>query len=407
MEKTIKYEGKIWIISEYYYPIITSTGYYITSIAEYLASNGMDVRVICTGSKYNEVSEYFFKKKEIHNGVKIYRVKVKDLDKNVFIKRLFRLLKSSIYLFITTLKYIKKKDKVLIVTNPAFLVLLMPFTKYFKKISYTLLVHDVFPENFAAIGGMKPTSLFFLILKKLFDIAYSKADKCISIGRDMSEIIKRKTKGNYNIEYIPNWCDNEDVYPIEKLKTQLFQKLFKHDIFIFQFAGNLGHAQGLDNLLDTIKLINNPMIHFLFIGGGAKRHLIQEFSKKNKNVTIMEFQDRTSQNDFLNACDVSIVTLSDGMYGLGVPSKSYNIMAAGKPLLMIGDDRSEIAMCIKEYNLGWIVKPNDPESLKSTIETIYNSKNELNIIANNSRTVAESVFSKSRILEKYYRLFNN
>lgn len=52
------------------------------------------------------------------------------------------------------------------------------------------------------------------------------------------------------------------------------------------------------------------------------------------------FQDRSQQNDFLNACDIGIVTLNDGMYGLGVPSKSYNIWAAGKPILYIGDDNS-------------------------------------------------------------------
>ena len=83
--------GKIWIISEYYYPIVTSTGYYITEIAEYLSSKGMDVHVISTEAKYNELSVYNFEKKEIHNGVNIVRVKVGDIDKNNFILRTYRL----------------------------------------------------------------------------------------------------------------------------------------------------------------------------------------------------------------------------------------------------------------------------------------------------------------------------
>lgn len=398
---------RIWIVSEYYYPIVTSTGYYITEIAEYLSLKGMDVRVISTEARYNEISEYNFKKREIHNGVQIFRVKVGNIDKNNFFKRSHRLLKSSLSLFFKTFKNIKKNDTVLVVTNPTFLILLMPIIKYIKRISYTLLVHDIFPENFVAIGGIKSTSYTFKILKKIFDKAYSYSDTCISIGRDMSDVINKKTGDKGNVKFIPNWSDIEDVYPIKKNKTKLYLQLFKEGDFVFQFAGNLGHAQGLDNIINTIKLINNPEINFLFIGGGAKYDKIKEFSKNNKNVKVIGYQDRKTQNDFLNACDIAIVTLSDGMYGLGVPSKSYNIMAAGKPLLMIGDERSEIALCIKEYNLGWVVKPDDIESLKSTIELIYNNRNKLDIIAKNARKVAEEVFSKTQILDKYYNLFNN
>ena len=120
----------------------------------------------------------------------------------------------------------------------------------------------------------------------------------------------------------------------------------------------------------------------------------------------MGFQERSMQKDFLNACDVAIVTLSDGMYGLGVPSKSYNIMAAGKPILYIGDEKSEIALCIKEYNIGWLVKPNDPYSLKNAIENIYYNRDKLMFIQNNARLVADTVFAKERVLERYYALLS-
>lgn len=399
--------GKIWIISEFYYPIVTSTGYYITEIAEYLSLKGMDVHVISTEAKYNEESVYNFKKKEIHNGVNIIRVKVGNIDKNNFLKRTFRLLKTSISLFIKAMQNVKRGDTIMVVTNPAFIILLMPIMKLLKGISYSLLVHDIFPENLAAIGGVKSTSWTFKILNSIFNRAYKAPETCISIGRDMSEVLAKKI-GNSNIlEYIPNWSDVEDVYPLKKEDTKLYNQLYKQKEFVFQFAGNLGHAQGLDNILSAIKLIKNPAINFLFVGGGAKYETISEFSKNSGNVQLIGFQDRNTQNDFLNACDISIVTLNNGMYGLGVPSKSYNIMAAGKPILMIGDERSEIALCIKEYNLGWIVKPNDPESLCSKINAIYNDQNTLDDISKNARKAAEEVFSKNKILEKYYNLFNS
>jgi glycosyltransferase involved in cell wall biosynthesis len=397
--------NKIWIVSEYYYPIVTSTGYYITEIAEYLALKGLDVNVISTGSKYNETGDYEFKVREVRNGVNIFRVKAGNIDKNNFVKRAYRLLKTSISLFVYTYKNVNKNDTLLVVTNPAFLILLIPIIKRLKKITYMLLVHDIFPENIAAIGGIKETSLIYKILKKFFDKAYSKTDTCISIGRDMSEVLNKKIKGKSDIKLIPNWADVDEVHPIGKYNTELYHSLFKQDKFIFQFAGNLGHVQGLDNILSAIELIDNPEIHFLFIGGGAKYEIINEFSTSHKNVTLIGFQDRTKQNDFLNACDVAIVTLSDGMYGLGVPSKSYNIMSAGKPIIMIGDKRSEISRCVIDYNLGWVVEPDNPEALKICIEEIYEKRENLKQIQDNSRQVAEKLFAKNVILEKYYRLF--
>ncbi|MFR1081867.1 MAG: glycosyltransferase family 4 protein [Bacteroides cellulosilyticus] len=211
---------------------------------------------------------------------------------------------------------------------------------------------------------------------------------------------------NAKISFIPIWAENRAIYPLDKRDTNLYEKLKLEGKFVFQFAGNLGHAQGIDNLLAAIEKIDVEDIHFLFIGGGAKFDEISSFisHRGQKNVSLLGFQDRSQQNDFLNACDIGIVTLNDGMYGLGVPSKSYNIWAAGKPILYIGDDNSEIALCIKEFTLGWIVSPNDPHALKNMIEFIYDNRNNLSSIRNNARTVSDTIFAKDQILERYYTL---
>ncbi|MEL5895748.1 glycosyltransferase family 4 protein [Bacteroides sp. GD17] len=395
---------RIWIVSEYYYPIVTSTGFYMTEIAEFLSRKGMDVHVICTGAKYNETASYVMKKYEEHNGVIIHRVLALGIDKNDFIKRALRILASSMCLFFLILKKVKKGDELLVVTNPAFLLVFMPLISFLKGIRYKLLVHDIFPENMVAIRRMKDSSFAYHFFRVIFNKSYSNADVCISIGRDMREILRKKTQGKTNIVLIPNWADNEDITPLCKKETFLYKKLHISS-FIFQFAGNLGHAQGLDNILSAITLIDNEDISFLFIGGGAKADVIREFSRNRENVICLGFQDRSHQNDFLNMCDVGIVTLSDGMYGLGVPSKSYNIMAAGKPILYIGDENSEIALCIKEYSLGWVVVPDDPYALKDMIEYIYENRDNLDSIRNNARIIANTVFAKERILEEYYSLF--
>lgn len=401
-------DQKIWIVSEYYYPTVISTGYYMTSIAEYLALKNRNIHVICTNANYNNTNNQATEKEAILNNVHIHRVLTGNTNKNRFILRGIGLFWSSLRLFVKLLTKVKKDDKVLVVTNPAFLFLLLPIVKMVRKLKYTILVHDIFPENLAAIGKIRKTCFIYKILKILFDQAYSQAETCVAIGRDMMEVIKLKTGNRSKIVLIQNWADVTDVFPISKEKTKMINKLHLENKFVYQFAGNLGHAQGLDNIMAAIKMIDNKNLHFLFIGAGAKEEAIRDFIKTNSNtnVTLVGFQNRNEQNDFLNACDVAIVTLNEGMYGLGVPSKSYNIMAAGKPIIIIADKNSEISLCLQEFNLGWVVEPNNPKALCDAFCKIYEDKDLIKAINIRSRQIAETHFAKDIILSKYSELLS-
>ena len=141
----------------------------------------------------------------------------------------------------------------------------------------------------------------------------------------------------------------------------------------------------------------------MFVGAGAKLDDINKFAEGHDNTYSFGFVSRSQQNDFLNACDVGIVTLADGMYGLGVPSKSYNIMATGHPILYVGEEDSEVAMFVKKYDIGWVVKPNDPIALKNQIEEIIKERDTLQQKGIKAREVAEKVYGKDVVLEQYYQ----
>ncbi|WP_457609831.1 glycosyltransferase family 4 protein [Lutibacter sp.] len=407
--KNIYHKQKLWIVTEYYYPTVISSGYYMTEIAEYLATRLDNVNIICTSSSYNKKGIQKPKKYEVVKNVSIYRVISGNINKNNFVLRVFGLFWSSLLLFNKVLFKVHKGDTLFVVTNPAFFILLLPIIKKIKKLEYTVLVHDIFPENLSAIGKIKNTSLVYKILKKLFDTAYSQSANCIAIGRDMKVVIRKKIANSSNIVLIPNWSDVEEVLPKIKEKTKIIKEFNIENKFVFQFAGNLGHSQGLDNILDAISLVDDPNLHFLFIGSGAKVNTVKEFAKRAplKNVTYVGFRDRSEQNDFLNACDVAIVTLSDGMFGLGVPSKSYNIMAAGKPIIIVADEDSEISLVVKENNIGWVVKPANSNELKNTFIKIYKNKSNIPEMGKRARKVAEKVYAKKIILENYYDLLND
>ena len=278
-----------------------------------------------------------------------------------------------------------------------------------KGVKYKILVHDIFPENLSAIGKVNQDSVFYSFVKKVFDISYAKAQTCIAIGRDMKFVLEKKLNGKSEIIIIPNWADTADVFPLNKTDTELIKRTGLLNQFVFQFAGNLGMAQGLDNLIEAISMVKNNNIHFLFVGSGAYESVLRDYISQHNltNVTMVGFLERKKQNDFLNACDVGIVTLNNEMYGLGVPSKSYNIMATGKPILIIADENSEISLCVSEHNIGWQIAPDNPVKLAEMFEQIYiEMQSDRSNDLNNPRKIAIQHFSKEVILEKYHKLFD-
>ena len=94
-------------------------------------------------------------------------------------------------------------------------------------------------------------------------------------------------------------------------------------------------------LLKCVKDASNEELHVDFYGGGAIEEDMIEYVKKEgmQNVSFHGTYLREEQNKILNSCDLAVIALAKGMYGLGVPSKTYNILAAGKPILYMGDPR--------------------------------------------------------------------
>lgn len=391
---------RLWIITELFYPDEVSTSYILTHIAKYLSSD-FEVGVICGPNETGNQGE------PLEEDIRVIRHNVFAWSKNNIILRLFRLIGLSIVLFVSAIKHIRTNDKVLIVTNPAPMLLLFSMVNMFRKCELTILVHDVFPENTIAAGLVKsPNSILYKLLKVLFDKAYAKADKLIVLGRDMRNVIKEKIKGNHTRIYIiENWADIDVVYPTPK-DDSLYDFNCEGKILI-QYAGNVGRVQGLEKFIQCLHHSQNPGIHMVIWGDGAVLPKLKQYVESNHipNVSFMGTYRRSEQNKIISSCDLSLISLSDNMYGLGVPSKSYNIMAAGSPILFIGDATSEIALTVKENELGYVVNNNEADIIEFLRNLHPDQIPQMQQFAKNARYVAETKFSRVHILEKYKNLF--
>lgn len=270
-------------------------------------------------------------------------------------------------------KHIKSDDIVFTGTTPIFLLLIMYGLKKFIDFKWTLLVHDVFPENLVAANIISSNNVNYKVLKVLFDKVYASADKVIVIGEDMKDLIYQKTHKE-NITVIPNWINEDDIALDHKCNNDLLTSLGWQDDkkVVFQFFGNIGRVQGLNILVKAIGLMQRiEDAQFIFIGKGAYVQELKDSIKNlNKdNVIYYGELDQSMKSTGLNACDISIVTLAQGMLGLGVPSKAYYTMAADKLIFAIMDKKSEVAQMVSENNIGWTVEPDDLEKIAKKLDS--------------------------------------
>lgn len=397
----------LWIATELFYPEETSTSFILTKIANRL-SEKYDVKVFCGDPVYDKQkkSSHF----SLDSRVNVHRIKGWGGNKNSLLSRSLRFVFLSLSIFFYLWKNVKKGEKVFMVTNPAPLILLVSILKRLKKIELIILVHDVFPENTIPAGIIKSEkSVLYRVLRSIFDKAYAKADLLITLGRDMQQVIEAKIR-KYNrhskIEIIENWGDTEGIYPL--LKEEVFNDNSSlKDRIIFQYAGNLGRVQGLIELLHIIKKVKNNRLVFHFVGEGAVKNTMLEYVEENKlkNVFFDGAYSREDQLQVLNKADVSFVSLAPKMFGLGVPSKTYNILAAGKPVLYVGEKNSEIDLLLREENIGYSFQHFEEQNILDFFNSFdETSVQELEIMKQKARKVAEEKFSEEIILNKFYNI---
>ena len=397
------YQPRLWIVSELYYPEETSTGYYLTKIAEGLAGS-FDVKVLCGQPNYSKRGD-FAPQKEIRKGVEIFRAWGTTLDKNVIVFRLINMLTLSFFIFIKAVFNFKRKDKVLVVTTPPLLPFIGAFASIVRGANYVLLIHDNYPEILVAVGKTGKNSWLVKVLNFFNRWLYRYADKIIVVGRDMEELVEKKIHGfDTSIEYIPNWAELERVKPFDREENQLLKQLELSEKLVFLYAGNMGHPNDLRSIvLCSEKLRNNSEFHFIFLGAGVKKKWLErKIEEKNLlNVTVLPPRPRSEQNIFLNACDVALVSLVKNMWGVSMPSRTYNILAVGKPILALTEANSEVARVIQEDNLGWVVSPDNPEKLFQTIMEISRNRAQLTVMGKRARITAIEKYSVEIAIQKY------
>ena len=401
-------KDRIWVVSELYYPEQTSSGYFLTHIAEGLAAD-YDVCVVSGQPSYSERGIRAPRYEE-RNGAHINRVRSSHFDKDRLALRAVNLVSFTLSVFWFALRRFREGDKLLVVTNPPTLAILLGLVARWRRCKSVFLVHDVYPEFLFATKVLRPDSWIARVLGRVSAWTYRLYDEVVVLGRDMKEVVGRKLgERREQIEIIPNWGDVDEIVPIRPEDNAFRREHGLDGSFVVQFSGNIGRSHDVEMLLDAARsLRDEPRIRFLFVGYGGKSSLVQEARRAGlDNVLFLPRQPRERLAEMLCSSDATVISFVDGMYGLSVPSRMYNVMAAGVPIIAIAHPQAELSLTVAEGGAGWVVEPRTSEALVTLLRRLATVEGTAEARSRGAagRALAESQFTLASVLESYRAVF--
>lgn len=403
---------KILFLNSYFYPEDIASSYLSRQTREALVHNGCDivlyVSVPSRGVSDELRKEYKHKKIEFfYDGhMRVHRFNLMPERKNL-LQRAFRYFIQCVKLFNRGVfaTDAKNSDVIFVSSTPPILCLTATFVKKIRKIPIVYSLQDIFPDSLIGTGLAKKGGLLWKIGRMMENFTYRNTDKIIVISQDFKHNIMAKGVPEEKIEVIYNWVDEEAVVDVPKEDNKLFDKYgLDKSKFYITYSGNIGMTQNMDMLLDVMEELDNeqPDIHLVLIGEGAYKKQTEEIVAKKgmKNVHILPFQPYEDISHVFSLGDAGLVISKPGVGANSVPSKTWSIMSASRPVLA-NFDENELKDIIQNNHCGIFTKAGDKKAFKASILELYHHPEKCCGYGKNGRQFVMENLTKEVGTQKY------
>lgn len=380
----------------------------MTDLAESLVERGVEVTAVAGRGLYNGGEK--LSPREEYKGIKIERTWTPSFGKRSIIGRLCDYL--AFYVGATwKLLRVERHDILLALTQPPLIGLIGLLIGRLRGMRVVALVQDVYPDVAIALGALKQKSLSARLLDWLNRRTLRSMDRIIVLGECMRDRIKAKVGDERaaRIDIIHNWADGQMIKPLANDAPNPFTT--RHGLqgqFVVLFSGNFGLVNEFQTVLEAARSLRERTdIKFLFVGDGVRGREIKKFIEQHQldNVRMLPYQPREELCFSLTAGYAHLTTLADGLAGLSVPSKSYAILAAGRPILFVGDTRSAVAKLVADNKCGAVFASGESHLLAQTIIDWAADRKNLAELGLRARALFESRFDRQHAINAYLSSF--
>lgn len=304
----------------------------------------------------------------------------------------------------------KKYDVAFIDSTPPIQGLKMPFIKLFRRKPIVYNAQDIFPDSLVGTGLTRKGSLIWRIGRVVEKITYKYADKIIVISEDFKKNLLAKGVPEDKIEVVYNWVDENAVTYVPRSENKLFEKYgLNPEKFFVTYNGNIGLTQNMDMLLEAAEdLADNNDIQFVLVGNGAYLDKVKEIiaARNLKNIHLLPFQPYEDIAQVFSLGDVSIVISKAGVGANSVPSKTWSIMSASRPVLASFDE-NELKTIIESTNSGIFTKAGDKDAFVAVIKKLYGDRELCEKMGENGRQFVLSNLTKATGTKKYVEIIKS
>ncbi len=403
-------QSRLTFISQAFWPEEVATAEMLSGVIFPMGERGHEISVIASKPVHRN-QDMEVPRKQTVRGVRIVRAWSSRLNKNRALGRIINSLSFSLTSLLCALTT-KNPGTYVAVTNPPLLVWQAYLVSLLRRRPFILVIHDLYPQVATAIGKIRADSLIDRVWCWLNRRALRRASSIIVLGRCSRDLVASQLPEGQKdkIVVIPSFANGTTIRPLDRDNHSLLKEWGMADNFVVQYSGNIGLIHDVETIARAARQLRDRQdIKFVFIGDGGQLAWLKDFSTSEglTNIAFFPYQRASDIPLSLTACDLSIVSLKKEASGCSVPSKLYGILAAGKPVVVVGSKEIETSRTVLEHRCGMVVEPGDSEGFARTILDLSKDRELVRQMGENARRAFEDNFSLDIVARQYEALFQN
>lgn len=404
---------KITVIAGYYFPEQSADTRLNRDFVESLAEKGLDVELIVPfpsrGISDTVKNEYLHKKYErINEHLEIYRIGKPTEYKQNIVKRGLLFLFKSIEIFLVARR--SNSDLYFVISTPPTLGYVAALLSKKRKVIYKL--QDIFPDSLLYANKINEKSFLFKIFKRLESYVYNSVTKICVVSDDLKNTLITRNIPESKITVIYDWVDENKCFPINRKDNYLFDKFnLSRDKIYIVYAGNIGLLQNIKSLVLVSERFkeSNPELYFIIIGDGSWKINLEQMlqSGEHSNVLCFPMQPTEAIAYVYSLGDIGVVSLQHGITKIALPSKTWNIMSAGRAVLCEIDLYSILCKIVEDNNLGYCVEPDNLDEMEKAIRIMLSDMEAIKNMGERGRNYICNNLTRNIAINKYLQMIKS
>lgn len=354
---------RVLLVNQYFPPDTSATARIVHDVVEALAKAGHHVTVVAGRPSYapSETIPWRLLHREKRGSVIVERVGSSSFDRRAMAGRVSNYVT---YLVLALGRgLVTPTDLVLAMTDPPLSPVVGALAAMVHRVPLVINVRDLHPDM-AIAAGLVRRSVVTSVWERINRWALRRAALVLVLGEDMRRRIAAK---GVRADRIVVVRDGAEWLPPPRANESVSRELRSMSPFVVMHAGNIGFAGAWETLLIAAAQCRGNGVSFVFVGDGAEVDQIKREAERNNNVKLFPSRPPQDVPALLAAGDLQIVTLRRGLEGLVMPSKLYPVLMAGRPVLAVVPEASDVAAIVRESRCGWVVSPDDPAAVTAAI----------------------------------------